>query len=298
MTYPVDHSIEKEQISKDTASKAIDTAREKVIKGEVRSQPAGEIRELSIERQTVSQNAIDISTDKVKRGDVKNTPIDKVQEKSLNPKENIVSGPGKEIFKENINSNAKDSTVKINEIPYHNQKEGCPKAGEIPTRTQISGSYDAASDSGEYACSMACARMTVEYIQKNDPGQSLISADGFAIERYDPGKGSSPDAILNILNSAGINSWQGEGNSINDLKKSVKNGDCVIAAVGAGDWYGNQQEGLHNIVVKGVKETPEQTMFIVNDPGQESGENLVVTQDYFVKAWDSSHNHMTLAFRK
>lgn len=126
---------------------------------------------------------------------------------------------------------------------------------------------------------------------------------------YQPGEGTQPDEIGNLMDLAGIPNHAVQGATMDQLAMELQNGNGVIVAVNAdelwdeGIWNDIKQFFLdafgldtsdfnpadHAVVVTGIDVSdPDHPMAIINDSGVPNGAAVRYPLDQFTDAWQNS----------
>lgn len=129
---------------------------------------------------------------------------------------------------------------------------------------------------------------------------------------YDPGFGTSPDEIGNLMDLYGIPSHSVMGATVEQLVMEINQGNGVIVGVNADelwdqgilndikqfflDAFGldNINPANHAVTVTGVDlSDPSQPMVVINDSGTPNGAAVKYPLDQFVDAWENSGFYYT-----
>lgn len=154
-----------------------------------------------------------------------------------------------------------------------------------------------------------CANDAQEFVAEDILGVELSEDDleELATENgwFDPEGGTPVMNIGNLLEYYGIETEQSFGNSYNDLRESLANGNKIIVTVDAEElWSGENNEWFlpgmdanHAIQVVGIDERdPDDIRVIINDSGVANGKCVTVPADIFMDAWEDGDNFMVEAF--
>ncbi len=109
--------------------------------------------------------------------------------------------------------------------------------------------------------------------------------------------GTNIEDVGKILEYYGANVEQSTGNSLDDLKSSLADGNQIIAGVDADELWSGQNEEMfgpgmdanHAIQVIGFDESdPSNPMVIINDSGVSNGQGVMIPAEEFMDAWEDS----------
>ncbi|MCZ8064910.1 MAG: hypothetical protein ACK5QJ_17775 [Microcystis sp.] len=126
---------------------------------------------------------------------------------------------------------------------------------------------------------------------------------------YTPGGGTPLECTGNLLEAHGIPVDKGYGCSLEDIANKLDQGEKVIVGVDADEIcnptgldeddlianaYGMPGQGAnHAVQVIGIDTSdPNNPLVILNDPGRENGQGLMVPANEFLNAWEDSNNFM------
>ncbi len=171
----------------------------------------------------------------------------------------------------------------------------------------IAGDPGAALDSWHTQSGNTCAVVSQEGILESILGQEF-DEDELRELAEDNGwynNGTSAEDVGQLLEHYGIHTEQSSGNSIDDLRDSLEDGNHIIAMVDADElWSGENEEmfgpGMdmnHAVRVIGIDESdPENPMVIINDSGVANGQGVTIPLDNFMDSWEDSVCSMVEAF--
>lgn len=117
--------------------------------------------------------------------------------------------------------------------------------------------------------------------------------------------GTAPEDVGNLLEYYGIETQRSEGNSFEDLRDSLADGNKIIVAVDSdelwngqsNDFFGPGMDADHAIQVVGIDESdPDDIKIIINDSGVANGQCVEVPVDQFMEAWEDGNGFMVEAF--
>ena len=117
--------------------------------------------------------------------------------------------------------------------------------------------------------------------------------------------GTSMEDVGKIMEYYGANVEQSIGNSLDDLKESLAQGNQVIVGVDADELWSGQNEEMfgpgmdadHAIQVIGFDESDmANPMVIINDSGVANGQGVMVPAEEFLDAWEDSGCFMVEAY--
>ncbi len=117
--------------------------------------------------------------------------------------------------------------------------------------------------------------------------------------------GTSMEDVGKIMEYYGVNVEQSIGNSLDDLKESLAEGNQVIVGVDADELWSGQNEEMfgpgmdadHAIQVIGFDESDmANPMVIINDSGVANGQGVMVPAEEFLDAWEDSGCFMVEAY--
>lgn len=144
-----------------------------------------------------------------------------------------------------------------------------------------------------------CAVVSQEFALEGIFGQEFDEDDLREIAEdngwYD--NGTSMEDVGKILEYYGANVAQSTGNSLDDLKDSLADGNQIIVGVDADELWSGQNEEMfgpgmdanHAIQVIGFDESdPANPMVIINDSGVANGQGVMVPAEEFMDAWEDS----------
>lgn len=171
----------------------------------------------------------------------------------------------------------------------------------------IVGSPEDALDSWHTQFGNTCAVVSQEGILESILGQEfdedelreLAEDNGW----YD--NGTNAEDVGRLLEYYGIHTEHSFGNTIDDLRNSLRDGNQIIAFVDADElWSGENNElfgpGMdmnHAVRVIGIDESdPENLRVILNDSGVANGQGVMVPLDNFMDSWEDSGCGMVEAF--
>lgn len=146
-------------------------------------------------------------------------------------------------------------------------------------------------------CALHAQRMIIEEITGVDIDIDAMQAVAEAYGWFD--NGTPPSCVSKMLDYCGIPNEVMHCSGYEQLREMLANGDRVIAAVDADEyWFGeyddlyNPDNANHAIEVIGIDESdPENPMVIINDTGVPNGCGLRVPADTFMEAWEDSSYH-------
>ncbi len=171
----------------------------------------------------------------------------------------------------------------------------------------IVGNPEAALDSWHTQSGNTCAVVSQEGILESIFGQEF-DEDELRELAEDHGwynNGTSAEDVGQLLEYYGIHTEHSYGNSIDDLRNSLENGNQIIVMVDADElWSGENEEmfgpGMdmdHAVRVIGIDESdPENPMVIINDSGVANGQGVMIPLDNFKDSWEDSGCSMVEAF--
>lgn len=156
-----------------------------------------------------------------------------------------------------------------------------------------------------------CAVVSQEFILDELTGQDF-SEDELrqeAIENgwYTPGGGTAMGDVGELLEAHGIDVERGNGFTVDDLRKQLEQGNKIIVGVDAdeiwsstpeNEWLNDYacmpgQDANHAVQVIGIDySNPDDPMVILNDPGHEYGQGMMIPLAQFEDAWADSGNFM------
>ena len=122
---------------------------------------------------------------------------------------------------------------------------------------------------------------------------------------FDPAGGTVPNDVGNILEYYGFNVERSDGNTYEDLRSALADGNGVIVGVDSDeiwsgkddDFFGPGMDPDHAIQVIGIDESdPNNIMVIVNDSGVANGQGAMIPLEDFMNAWEDSGCFMMEAF--
>lgn len=117
--------------------------------------------------------------------------------------------------------------------------------------------------------------------------------------------GTPVEDVGNLLEYYGIRTERSEGNTLNDLRDSLADGNKVIVGVDSDELWSGQDNDLfgpgmdadHAIQVVGIDErVPDDIRVIINDSGVANGRCVSIPADVFVDAWEDGNCFMVEAF--
>lgn len=154
-----------------------------------------------------------------------------------------------------------------------------------------------------------CANDAQEFVAEDILGIELSEneLEELATENgwFEPESGTPVMNIGNLLEYYGIETEQSFGNSFDDLRESLADGNKIIVTVDAEElWNGENNEWFlpgmdanHAIQVVGIDERdPDDIRVIINDSGVANGKCVTVPADIFMDAWEDGDNFMVEAF--
>ncbi len=171
----------------------------------------------------------------------------------------------------------------------------------------IVGNPEAALDSWHTQSGNTCAVVSQEGILESILGQEF-DEDELRELAEDNGwynNGTSAEDVGQLLEYYGIHTEHSFGNSIDDLRDSLEDGNQIIVMVDADElWSGENEEmfgpGMdmdHAVRVIGIDESdPENPMVIINDSGVANGQGVMIPLDNFMDSWEDSGCSMVEAF--
>ncbi len=128
---------------------------------------------------------------------------------------------------------------------------------------------------------------------------------------YQPGGGTSPEHIGDMMDLFGVENHSVENASVEDLAAELAQGHGVIVGVHSGElWNSNPLQNFfadvfgldnpvdspadHAVSVTGIDNSdPDNPMVILNDPGDPNGQAHPYPLDKFMDAWENSNFIMT-----
>jgi Peptidase_C39 like family len=157
-----------------------------------------------------------------------------------------------------------------------------------------------------------CAVVSQEYILEELTGEEFSEEElrQEAIDKgyYIPGGGTPCDDVGKLLEDHGIEVERTEGNTLEDLREKLEQGEKVIVGVDSDEiWYPNQsgeedlnehgnipgQDANHAVQVIGIDYSdPDNPVVILNDPGSPDGQGRRIPADEFMDAWEDSDCYM------
>lgn len=148
-------------------------------------------------------------------------------------------------------------------------------------------------------CLLQSARMAEHCQTGVDPGLEAYKTPAIEKGIYDPERGTDLTEMESIIinERPGIEAQLKFENKPEDIKESLDNGESVIAAVDAYEFYKGQinlepNSGGHAVVVTSAEKLPSgDWKFTVNDPNFEPP-NQSVAGDRFLNAWDKTDKPM------
>ncbi len=171
----------------------------------------------------------------------------------------------------------------------------------------IVGNPEAALDSWHTQSGNTCAVVSQEGILESILGQEF-DEDELRELAEDNGwynNGTNAEDVGQLLEYYGIHTEHSSGNSIDDLRDSLEEGNQIIVLVDADElWSGENEEifgpGMdmnHAVRVIGIDESnPESPMVIINDSGVANGQGVEIPLDNFMDSWKDSGCSMVEAF--
>ncbi len=171
----------------------------------------------------------------------------------------------------------------------------------------IVGDPESALDTWHTQSGNTCAVVSQEGILESILGQEF-DEDELRELAEDHGwynNGTSAEDVGQLLEHYGIHTEQSSGNSIDDLRDSLEDGNQIIVMVDAEElWSGENEEmfgpGMdmdHAVRVIGIDESdPENPMVIINDSGVANGQGVMIPLDDFMDSWEDSGCSMVEAF--
>lgn len=171
----------------------------------------------------------------------------------------------------------------------------------------IVGDPEAALDSWHTQSGNTCAVVSQEGILESIFGQEF-DEDELRELAEDNGwynNGTSAEDVGQLLEYYGIHTEHSFGNSVDDLRDSLGDGNQIIVLVDADElWSGENEEmfgpGMdmnHAVRVIGMDESdPENPMVILNDSGVANGQGVMIPLDNFMDSWEDSGCSMVEAF--
>lgn len=126
---------------------------------------------------------------------------------------------------------------------------------------------------------------------------------------YTPGGGTPLECTGNLLEAHGIPVEKGYGCTLEDIAQKLEQGEKVIVGIDADEIcnptgydeddlianaYGMPGQGAnHAVQVIGIDTSdPNNPLVILNDPGRENGQGLMIPADEFLNAWEDSDHFM------
>lgn len=154
-------------------------------------------------------------------------------------------------------------------------------------------------DSWHVQTDNTCAVVSQEFVLENlldrefDEGElrEIAEENGW----YD--NGTSMEDVGKLLEYYGLDVEQSMGNTLNDLRDSLAEGNQIIVGVDADEIWSGQNEEMfgpgmdanHAIQVIGIDESnPDDIKVIINDSGVANGQGVMVPADSFIDAWEDS----------
>ncbi len=171
----------------------------------------------------------------------------------------------------------------------------------------IIGDPEAALDSWHIQSGNTCAVVSQEGILESIFGQEF-NEDELRELAEDNGwynNGTSAEDVGQLLEYYGIHTEHSFGNSVDDLRNSLGDGNQIIVLVDADElWSGENEEmfgpGMdmnHAVRVIGMDESdPENPRVILNDSGVVNGQGVMIPLDNFMDSWEDSGCSMVEAF--
>lgn len=156
-------------------------------------------------------------------------------------------------------------------------------------------------DQQDAQCSCAIATISMMFRALGyDPGEDLIAEIFHDLGVYDPGFGTYPDLIDEVINALAqtgdlhIQAMEINGFNEYDLEKLLGDGIRPLVAVDAYELYGNGQitindildipDAGHAVQVTGFIRSAEGNCVMINDPGFEGGAAQKIPVDRFMEA--------------
>lgn len=163
----------------------------------------------------------------------------------------------------------------------------------------IIGNPSEALDSWHMQSDNTCAVVSQEFVLENlldrefDEEELRVIAEEHGW--YD--NGTSMDDMGRLLEYYGIDVEQSTGNTLDDLRNSLLEGNQIIVGLDADEiWSGRNEEmfgpGMdanHAVQIIGMDESdPDDIKVILNDSGVSNGQGVMVPADLFRDAWEDS----------
>ncbi|MBE7011236.1 MAG: hypothetical protein E7415_01020 [Ruminococcaceae bacterium] len=119
---------------------------------------------------------------------------------------------------------------------------------------------------------------------------------------FSEGSGTPLNHMDKILDSYDIPNETSYGNTMEDLVESLNDGNRVIVAVDADEYWTGENDSdvytpgdgvTHAVEVIGIDNTdPDNPMVILNDSGMPNGAGVEVPMETFMDAWEDGNNYM------
>jgi hypothetical protein len=157
-----------------------------------------------------------------------------------------------------------------------------------------------------------CAVVSQEFILEQLTGEEFseeeLRQEAIDKDYYIPGGGTPFDDVGKLLEDHGIEVERTQGNTLEDLREKLEQGEKVIVGVDGDEiWYPNQsdeedlnergnmpgQDANHALQVIGIDYSdPDNPVVILNDPGSPNGQGTRISADNFMDAWEDSDYYM------
>ena len=160
----------------------------------------------------------------------------------------------------------------------------------------ISDAYDSWHSQTGNTCAVCSQEFVLEDILGREFSEDELTEIAESNGWFDDG--TPMDDIGNLLEYYGIQTERSEGNTIEDLRDSLEDGNKIIVALDAdelwsgqnSEWFGPGMDANHAVQVVGIDERdPDDIRVIINDSGAANGNCVSVPADAFKDAWEDSN---------